>query len=288
MRYTLVNMLLALFIPSIFSQPSTDIYLLDIDANEGIISIKNCENITQRKGYDNQPTFDASGSYIYYTSIRDTQSNVLRYDIKKNTHSQLTFTPESEYSPTPLADGTFSTVRVDLEGIQHLWTIRPYPYRAKKIFDEITGIGYHSWLTDNDLALFIVGEPHELHIAQIDLGISVKVAESIGSPLHKVPEQEAVMYMDFTDSSDCRIKTYHLELKTTEDICVCAQDSEYFIIVDEYRILSGSGTRLMMYDKRHKQWKLAVDLSSYKGIDFYRLSLSSDKKKLALVSRMPD
>lgn len=288
MRYASIILLFLLLSSSLRSQPSTDIFLMDINVEYGKIELDNVQNITNRKGYDNQPAFDESCSYIYYTSIRDSQSNVYLYDILNKKTRQLTFTAESEYSPTPMIDGSFSSVRVDLEGLQHLWLIRAYPYRAEKVFDDITGIGYHEWLNENELALFIVGKPHELHIAQRDKGISKKVAESIGSAIHKVPGKHAIAYMDLSDSSDCRIKVYDIDKESTKDICACAQDSEYFIMIDENRFLSGSGAKLMMFDTQVKTWEQVADLSAYKGLDFYRLSLSPDKKKLALVSRMPD
>jgi len=285
MKYALVFWLLVLSF-SLRSQPSTDIYLFDIELKNSQLKISGHKNITNRDGYDNQPTFDKSSSTIYYTSIRDSQSNVFLFNIETEDSRQLTFTPESEYSPTPLGDGSFSTVRVDLEGVQHLWKIKPYPFQAKKVFDDITGIGYHEWLSENELALFIVGEPHEMHIAQIDKGNSEKVAESIGSALHKVPNRNAVAYMDFSDSTDCRIRVYDLEGKVISDLCPCAPESEYFVYFDQGHILSVSARKLFLYSIIDKQkWEMVHEFKEMEAVSFYRINISPDRQKLVLVSR---
>ncbi len=94
--------------------PATDIYLAELRVSHGRASVGAPVNVTGRPGYDNQPMFLPDGRAFLYTSIReDSQADIYRYDIARATSSRVTATRESEYSPTPLPDGTgFSVVRV--------------------------------------------------------------------------------------------------------------------------------------------------------------------------------
>ena len=68
----------------IFGQPpATGIYIMDIKIRRKAIKIKNVVNITNREGYDNQPSFTANSDGVFYSSIRDTvPSDIYFYSIK--------------------------------------------------------------------------------------------------------------------------------------------------------------------------------------------------------------
>src|SRR5258706_3624081 len=103
--------------------PATDIYLAELRVSHGRASVGVPVNVTARPGYDKQPMFLHDGRAFLYTSIReDSQADIYRYDIARRTSSRVTATRESEYSPTPLPDGTgFSVVRVEADSTQRLW-----------------------------------------------------------------------------------------------------------------------------------------------------------------------
>ena len=103
--------------------PATDIYLMGVRMDGPSWQLGASLNITDRDGYDNQPHFLPDGSGLLYTSIRDGQADVYRYEIGIGRSTRLTATTESEYSPTPLPSGDgFSTVRVEEDGTQRLWS----------------------------------------------------------------------------------------------------------------------------------------------------------------------
>ncbi|WP_210489308.1 TolB family protein [Rufibacter aurantiacus] len=63
-------------------------------------------NITQRPGYDNQPSFTPDGKSILFTSQRDgQQTDIFQYTLAGKKTVQLTNTPEAEYSPLVTPDG---------------------------------------------------------------------------------------------------------------------------------------------------------------------------------------
>src|SRR5436190_10683575 len=86
--------------------PASDIFVVDItkhhDFKSGadILKFGQPKKITDFVGYNNQPFFMPDGHAILYTSIRNKQADIYRYDIQTGATTKLTNTPESEYSPT--------------------------------------------------------------------------------------------------------------------------------------------------------------------------------------------
>ena len=53
------------------AQTGSEIYLFDLKSKKGEVSVSNPINITNHKGYDNQPSFDSENSLIYYSSFNE-------------------------------------------------------------------------------------------------------------------------------------------------------------------------------------------------------------------------
>ncbi len=100
--------------------------------------------ITNSVGYNNQPAFLPDGSEILYTSIRDKQADIYRYNIRSGSATQITNTPESEFSPTLMPGGKFiSVVRVEADGTQRLWKFPLAGGTPSLILEKIQPVGYH-------------------------------------------------------------------------------------------------------------------------------------------------
>src|SRR4051812_15609586 len=103
--------------------PETDIWLfkLDKDKQKNLVAGK-ALNITNRKGYDNQPSFSNDGKRIFYVSIKeDKQADIYYYDLKKKKNIQLAYSAESEYSPVQTINGKYiSCVVVEKDSAQKI------------------------------------------------------------------------------------------------------------------------------------------------------------------------
>src|SRR5437899_9494457 len=146
--------------------PATDIYVASLRVVDGRVSVGAPLNVTARPGYDNQPYFLPDCRAFLYTSIRaDSQADIYRYDLGPATSVRLTTTRESEYSPTPLPDGTgFSTVRVEADSTQRLWAFDLDGSRPRLVLDSIKPVGYHAWADGHALVLFVLGSPSRLQV----------------------------------------------------------------------------------------------------------------------------
>src|ERR1700760_4851316 len=71
--------------------PSTDIYLARLRVEHGTVSVGPPVNITDRPGYDNQPSFTPDSKSILFTSVRaDAQADIYRYDLTSRSTTQVT------------------------------------------------------------------------------------------------------------------------------------------------------------------------------------------------------
>ena len=147
--------------------PGTDIYLVDLEVRGGRLQLGTPLNITDRDGYDNQPSFTADGRSVLYTSIReDGQADIYRYEIEGRETVRVTRTAESEYSPTHTPDGRgISVVRVEPDSTQRLWRFGHDGGEPELLLSEIRPVGYHAWADEETVALFVLGTPATLQLA---------------------------------------------------------------------------------------------------------------------------
>src|SRR3954468_14136326 len=151
--------------------PSTDVYLAPLIINGATISLGTPVNITDRTGYDNQPVFTPDGRAILYTSIRDGQADIYRYDVASKMTTRLTSTSESEYSATPMPGGQrFSVIRVEKDSTQRLWSFDWQGGDPKLVLEAVKPVGYHTWIDSTTLALFVLGQPNALVVASTASG----------------------------------------------------------------------------------------------------------------------
>ena len=106
--------LLSVIITNSFSQTGSEIILFDVKVKKGQVILSNPKNITNRKGYDNQPSFHRSESLAYYSSFNEEgRSDIKIYNYKTDETKALTQTQEREYSPTLTPDGDRKSTRLN-------------------------------------------------------------------------------------------------------------------------------------------------------------------------------
>jgi hypothetical protein len=169
--------------------PSTDIFLAPVRVRNGTPVIGAAVNITNRPGYDNQPAFTPDSRAILFTSVReDAQADIYRFDIAAKSTTRITKTPESEYSATVYGDGTrFSVIRVERDSTQRLWSFRLDGTDPHVLFTDIKPVGYHAWVDSTTVAMFILGSPNALVLADTRSGRPDTMARNVGRSLVPLP-----------------------------------------------------------------------------------------------------
>jgi WD40-like Beta Propeller Repeat len=183
--------------------PDTEIYLAPMTIANGAIELGPAVNITSNPGYDNQPSFTPDGKGILFTSVRGgpstalgaggSQTDIYKYDIASKQTAQVTSTPESEYSPTVTPAGTISVVRVELDEAktQRLWQFTAGGRDPRLVLETIKPVGYHAWSDDHTLALFVLGQPATLQLADTRSGTAVPLASDIGRSIQQIRGPQA-------------------------------------------------------------------------------------------------
>lgn len=188
--------------------PDTEIYLAPLKITEGTIEIGAATNITNNPGYDNQPFFTPDGRAMLFTSIRGgTQTDIYRYELPGTPSEglaagrvlQVTNTPESEYSPTITPSGALSVIRVELDGnsTQRLWQFTADGREPRVVLDNVKPVGYHAWADEHTLALFVLGQPATLQLADTRTGTARTMASEIGRSIHRMPGSGAARDISF-------------------------------------------------------------------------------------------
>lgn len=93
-----ISWILFLNIIVVFGQADTDVFLFDLELQEGKILLSNPKNISNNEGYDNQPSF-IDDNTILYAGTRNGQTDIAKYNIAYDTKIWINHTDGSEYSP---------------------------------------------------------------------------------------------------------------------------------------------------------------------------------------------
>jgi len=228
--------------------PATDIYLADLRVAQGRASVGVPVNVTARPGYDNQPFFLPDGRAFLYTSIReDSQADIYRYDIDQKSSVRLTTTRESEYSPTPLPDGSgFSAVRVEADSTQRLWAFDLAGSRPRVVLDSIKPVGYHAWGDAHTLILFVLGSPPTLQIA--DAGFPTArgevFAKDIGRSLQRIPGRASVSFVQRDSIAGPTLEELDIYRRRVRELAKVPPGAEFFAWTPDGIVLTASGTTL--------------------------------------------
>ena len=269
--------------------PDTEIFLVDITLKPHPAQLSKPTNITQRKGYDNQPSFTPDGSALLYTSLReDGQTDIYRYDIIAQTTTQLTHTPESEYSPTVMPDQKhFSVIRVEKDQTQRLWQ---FPISGVGepglLLEKVKPVGYHCWLDADWLALFMLGSPNSLQLARVSTGDTLQMANSIGRALHLVPGKNALSFVHKRTPTDWEIQQLDLKTRQITRIVRTLDGSEDFVWGPNETLFMAKGAILYQCNPATSPtWTPVADFSTAGVNQLTRLAIDKSGKKLAVVGQ---
>lgn len=268
--------------------PSTDIYLYRFGRfglGAGV------SNITNRVGYDDQPSWDGN-SRILFTSQSAGQTDIYQIDFETSTINRVTETPESEYSAALTPDGgSISVVRVERDSTQRLWRFPKDGTAPSVVLEAIKPVGYFAWLDMTTLALFVLGDPNTLQIADTRTGTAKTVTTNIGRSLQRVPGGRRASYirrvgtrwvLETVDPVQRTNGTFDIET-----IVALPDSADYVVWRSPTEIFTAAGSLILRMRLPDKTWDVVADLSEEGIRRISRLALSPDGSRMALVADEP-
>jgi WD40 repeat protein len=245
--------------------PATDVFLAPILPAGSATAIGPWANISNNTGYDNQPSFQPDSRALLFSSNRDgRQTDIYRYEIGTQALTQVTRTPESEYSPTVTPDGrTFSVIQVEADNTQRLWRFESDGLRPRVVLESVKPVGYHAWIDDTRLALFVLGasgSPSTLQLANTTTGAAVVVATGIGRSVLIRPGRGTVSFM--TTEAPRMLHELDPQTGAVSPLVAPIDGSQDAAWMPDGRLLMGRGTAISVWSPGVEGWTLFADLAS--------------------------
>ena len=277
----ILSLLVIVFAVSRLGAQNTEVYLFDLNLlKTGAITVANGINVSKHHGYDNQPYFHPTKPVLYFTSARSGgQTDILSFDYKTGQTSEFTRTPESEYSPTVTPDGNFVSCIIMRDKVQDLGK---YPIGGgnPEILVNTLTVGYHAWMDDDDLVLFVLGNPLTLHRFNTKSKSDAVIASNVGRSIHRIPGENAISFIDRSSGTHGLIKKVSAG-GSISDITKTVLGQDDIAWLPDGRIISSDGRNLLVFNpKKDRNWQ-PVRGPVLNGIS--RIAVSPDGKKIAVV-----
>ncbi len=278
--------LLGLGAGALEAQGGTDVWVATFTERGSAISIGRPVNVTNRPGYDNQPAFTPDGGSVLFTSIReDAQADIWRVSLADLSTARLTGAPESEYSATPMPDGSgFSVIRVEQDSTQRLWAFDWQGNPSRIIVPALKPVGYHVWVGESVLGGFVLGSPNALVLMDPRSGRVDTLARGIGRAFARVPGRDAFTFIHFHGDTSV-IGEVDVRPKAVRRLAVAPEGGEYHIWTPGGALIITAGSRL--YRWTDGRWDVVADLAAYGLRGLSRIAINAQGDRLALVSAEP-
>lgn len=273
---------------NLFAQaPDSETFLFSIDKKDGKYTFTNGKNITNNKGYDNQPSFSPDNkSILFTTSRRDNNFDIYEYNLTDGKISPLVNSEDNEYTAKSFDEKTINFVREGKD--DQLMTVFKYDRQTKKetsAFKIKEPIAYYAF-NKNGEALVWVRYASMMNFVDPEKNINRYVANyAQPSVPHLIPNTNNFSFMQRHPDDSLWIKEFNPQTQAVRPIVQSKDEKKDYAWMPDGSLLTGSGSKLFRFDeKTDKDWQLIADLSSFGIKDITRMSVSSDGKHLALVS----
>ena len=272
--------------------PETDIWLVNIVKKEGKYNYEKPLNITNRKGYDNQPSFTEDNKGVYFVSVKeDKQADIYIYNIKKKLITQLTKTPESEYSPTLNVDNKKITCVVVLKDSSQQF----FNYDKENVISPIEiasgipntdSVGYFAWLNKDTILYYKLTNPHSLRAWDITTNKDVWICDYPTRAFKKIGNTSEFIYGIKKDSTSVEFRIYNPILRESKLYATYPSVSEDFIWHNELGLIKSENSDLMNYNTKTNSWDILFSFSSLGIKKITRFVFDSKTKQLVIVSNL--
>ena len=265
--------------------PNTDVWLFKLEKTKTEFKLAMPSNITNRVGYDNQPSFSNDSKKIYYVSIKeDAQADMYCYDIKTKKTNRTTATKESEYSPLITNDNKFLTsVVVEVDSTQRIHYVNSITGISEKKVN-VDSVGYYTFLNSDTVLYYKLTNPHSLHYFVKSINEDGWLGNNPTRAFAAI-NRHTFIY-GIKDSAKVVFYTYDFVLKKAEKYCEYPSLNEDFVWHSQFGLVKSEGDKLLNYNQAKKGWAVLFDLSSFGIKKVTRFNFDQKNRYLVLVNNL--
>ncbi|MGM5470878.1 TolB family protein [Flavobacteriaceae bacterium LMO-SS05] len=270
-----------------FAQANTEVFLFDLNQENGAFQLSNFKNISNSEGYDNQPSF-LDDNTILYAGTRNGQTDIVNYTISSGEKHWICETEGSEYSPLKIPNqNAISAIQLDKNGTQVLRTYNLDNGESEVLVDDII-IGYHVWYSENRLLSSVLeDEGLSLYSADFKMKENRKLEAKVGRSLHNIPNSNLASFISKEKDSIWSIKSMDPFSGDIEFIINTLPKSEDMCWTPNGTIFMAKDSVLFKFNpKRDKDWVKITSLNTIGIKNITRLAVNPNGTKLALVGEL--
>lgn len=278
--------------------PDTDVFVGRIASYDSGPIIGSLKNVTDRKGYDNQPSFLAGKNAFYYVAGgKGGKTDIRLYDIASGKSRPVAVTKDrSEYSPKEAPGGGISYIQENPEGD----VTRVYRRSLAKKDDgapvaEFAPLGYYAWLDGGKaLAVYHRSEPGSLYRVEVASGEKKLLHENIGRAMTSDRKGEHLWFTGAAGGGDAPafdLLRYDTASGAIAPVFALPPGAEDFaILFDENGeasvALATSGAKIYSRSVREpeKDWAEIADLAQYGAAKATRMAINDTESTIAIVA----
>ncbi|MCU0634590.1 MAG: hypothetical protein MUE41_06935 [Gemmatimonadaceae bacterium] len=266
--------------------PSTDLYVAPIQTVNGQRTIGPVEQITRRRGYDNQPAYAANGDVVYYTSQRDGHTDIHSYNLRNGASRPLFVAPTTdEYSAALTPDRqALSVIRVEADSSQRLWRFPLDGSDPMVLLPGIKPVGYHAWATDSTVLLFVLGQPATLQLANVRTGQSTVIARGIGRWLARAPGRAVIGVVRKPADATAMLAEFDIAIGTLRDRAPAMAGTDDYAWLPDGTILGAKGSALFQLAPGAREWIMVTDLAPQRITGITRMVVHPNGQELVFVA----
>jgi hypothetical protein len=276
--------------PAELPTESTDLFLAPLSTEDAMVFVGESRNLTDRKGYDNQPSFVDDDASVLYVSRQADRTEIFRYDFEQDKAIQLTTLGDRLYSPRQIpGTSNLSMVRVEVSGVRKLWKLTADGGDAEPILSATKPPTlYYVWGDANTVVICLDGlnrGPRTLHLADLTTGATIEVATNVGRSLNRIPGRNAISFVLIESPSDWWVAELDLDTRLVRKITRTVQGVEDHAWTPNGGILMARGAKLYLWMTGITDaWEELKDFTAEGLVGITRLAVGKNGDKLILVS----
>ena len=133
------------------------------------------------------------------------------------------------------------------------------------------------------MAVFVLGDPPTLQLVDVESGEARVVAQRVGRSLHRIPDRDAISFVQFDESGNVTIRAVDVATGVTTTLVPARRGSQDHAWTPDGALLMAEGSELHTWTPE-MGWRFVADLAAEGLREITRLAVSPEGDVLALVA----